>query len=44
MTPEQRELEARQLKASKICIEKQKEKEEYILSDIGGKYVENSYR
>ena len=37
MTPEQRELEARRLKKSKMRIKRRIEKERYLLSDIGGK-------
>ena len=44
MTPDQRELEEIRLQSSKMQIKKPIEKEKKILSDIGGKYVEGSYR
>ena len=44
ITPGQRELDTIRFKASNTRIKKQIEKEKYLLSDIGGKYVKGFYR
>ena len=44
MNPHQGEIVARILKTSKMRIKKLIEKEKGLLSDLGGKCVENSYR